>query len=307
MIGSKGNDEETTINFQVELTSYCDLTCGYCPNKDMERTRAFMSDEVFERILYQYILPYKEVNRFCTPTFIGHKDGEPLLNKRLPIHLAKVAAAAPDMNIDIYSHGLLLPTWAKRGQDFIEFLATLPNHVRYMMSYHPFNHDGSANYYNDTVKYLYGVLQNPPSNVEFITVSHKSKWVDEGLQIEWKRKWEGLPITVHSNCSLNPWTGRIEEEGTVQFNGCPYGDFGHWFFGATGNVIACCLDLEEEIVLGNVMVDHPVSMFEKTEAFYTNQRRRQAEGQHPDHEVCADCFGFKRSPADLIPLGVRTP
>lgn len=289
------------MNFQVELTSYCDLTCGYCPNKDMQRERKFMSDEVWDAILSLYIVPFRQVNAFTTPTFIGHKDGEPLLNKRLPERLRDIARVAPDMNIDIYSHGLMLPKWQQRGQDFIEFLASLPNHVRYLMSYHPRNHDDSVNDYSDTVKYLSKVLLDPPRNVEFITVSHKSRWVSEAAQESWRLAWVGLPITVHCNASLNPWTGLIQEEGTTRFNGCPYADFGHWFFGATGNVIACCLDLEEEIVLGNVLEDRPADIFNKTEDFYKEQHRiLEAKELHP-RGVCRDCFGQKRD--ELVQLG----
>ena len=260
----------------------------------MERKRAFMSESVWEMILYKYIVPYKNLNRFCTPTFIGHKDGEPLLNKQLPDRLRDVAAAAPDMNIDIYSHGLMLPAWAKRGQDSTEFLATLPNHVRYLMSFHPRNHDDSVNDYGPTIDYLHEVLRNPPRNVEFITVSHKSRWVSQLMQDSWRAEWEGLPITVHSNAAINPWTGLIDEEGTVQFNGCPYGDFGHMFFGATGNVIACCLDLEEEIVFGNVLRDTPADMVAKLEAFYADQRAGKVM-----YPVCANCFGKQRADVQL--------
>jgi sulfatase maturation enzyme AslB (radical SAM superfamily) len=276
------------MNFQVELTSHCDLTCGYCPNKDMQRKRAFMAQDVWEAILHEYIVPYRHINSFSPPTFIAHKDGEPLLNKRLPHHLRELSVVAPDMKIDIYSHGLMLPKWKNRGEDFIEFLATLPNNVRYMMSYHPYNHDGSVNVYSETIDYLRNVLRDPPKNVEFITVSHKSKWVTEELQTIWELMWEGYPITVHKNCHINPWTGRIEE-ATCHYNGCPYADFGHWFFGATGNIIACCLDLEEEIILGNVLHDSPGEMFFKTNAFYIDQR----EGRWK-HQVCADCYGEKR-------------
>lgn len=290
------------MNFQVELHNFCNFTCGYCPNKDMQRKREFMSDEVWRTILHQYIVPYKDKNRFCTPTFIGHKDSEPLIDKRLPIRLRELAAVCPDMNIDIYSNGVLLPKWAERGQDFIEFLSRLPNRVRYLMSFHPYNHDGSANDYTDTMMYLKQVLLHKPHNIEFITVSHRSKHVSVEIQEQWKKHWQGLPITVHCNAALNPWTGRIEEEGTVQFNGCPYGDFGHWFFGVTGNVIACCLDLEEEIILGNVLQDTAPRMFLLTEQFYDDQRKGKWK-----HQVCANCFGEKRKniPQELIPLGVR--
>lgn len=291
------------MNFQCELTSYCNLTCGYCPNRDMVRERSFMSDEVWDTILNSYIVPYKNVNNFSPPTFIPHKDGEPLLNKKFPDHLRSLSVVAPDMKIDIYSHGLMLPSLAKRGADLFEFLASLPNQVRYMMSYHPRNHDDTINDYESAVvPYLRGVLRNPPRNVEFITVSHKSKWVSEEMQDAWVSTWHGYPITVHKNSSINPWTGRMEDIATCHYNGCPYADFGHWFFGVTGNVIACCLDLEEEIILGNVMVNDPAEMFAVTEEFYAEQRRTLEDRRRVNHPVCANCFGQQRS--DLVQLGV---
>lgn len=292
------------MNFQVELTSYCDLSCGYCPNRDMERKREFMADNVWNKILHEYIVPYRYVNAFCPPTFIPHKDGEPLLNKRLPDRLRDIASVCPDMKVDIYSHGLMLPKWRDRGQDFIQFLSTLPNNIRYMMSYHPLNHDYSVNYYEDTIRYMQDVLKSPPPNIEFITVSHKSKWVSDDTQRAWSKCWEGLPITVHANCSINPWTGRMEDIATCQYNGCPYSDFGHWFIGVTGNIVACCLDLEEEIVLGNVLHHDAKQMFHKTEAFYAEQRNILEQKRKVNHPVCANCFGQKRDDVELVQLGL---
>lgn len=293
------------MNFQIETTSICSLTCSYCPNKDMIRKREFMTMDVWKTIIDEYVVPYRHINAFCPPTLIPHKDGEPLLNKQQIEMLRYASDRVPDMNIDTYSHGLMLPKWRERGQDFIAFLGSLPNKCRYLMSFHPFNHDGSSNEYAHTILYLQEVLRDPPRNVEFITVSHKSKWVSEQMQAWWKEQWKGLPITVHNNCAINPWTGRIEE-ATCAYNGCPYSDFGHWFFGVTGNIIACCLDLEEEIILGNVMRDDPAEMFERTSAFYMEQRRiLEAKELHP-RGVCRNCYGQQRDdvPAALIPLGV---
>lgn len=297
------------MNFQIELTSYCDLSCGYCPNHDMQRRRSFMNDETWEAILCRYITPYRHHNKFSPPTFIPHKDGEPLLNKRLHDRLRDVATMAPDMKIDIYSHGLLLPKWRERGQDFIDFLASLPNQSRYMMSFHPTNHDYTANDYGPVILYLKEVLRHrKPANVEFITVSHRSKWVSENVQEAWRREWEGLPITVHCNTHINPWTGLMEDVATCHYDGCPYADFGHWFFGATGNVIACCLDLEEEIVLGNVLRDDPAEMFARTEAFYVEQRRLKEAGSLHPRGVCRNCFGQRREdvPLNLMQLGMMS-
>lgn len=289
------------MNFQCELHNFCNFTCGYCPNKDMQRERQFMSDEVWGTILNRYIVPYRHHNSFCPPTFIGHKDSEPLIDRKLPSRLRDLAAAAPDMKVDIYSNGVLLPKWQSRGEDFIDFLASLPVQVRYMMSYHPLNHDGTANDYVPTIRYLAEKLQSPPPNVEFISVSHRSKWVTEEMQDVWVRTWAGWPITVHKNCSINPWTGRMEDQATCHYNGCPYSDFGHWFFGTTGNVIACCLDLEEEIILGNVLEDNPEEMFARTADFYAEQRRILAEQELHPRGVCRNCFGQKRD--NLVQIG----
>ena len=209
------------------------------------------------------------------------------------------------MHVDIYSHGLMLPKWRDRGQDFFDLLARLPNRVRYMMSYHPRNHDDSVNDYYEVVRYLSGILLDPPANVEFVTVSHRSRWVSEDMQESWRLTWAGLPITVHKNCSINPWTGLMEDQATCHYDGCPYADFGHWFFGATGNIIACCMDLEEEIVLGNVLRDNPAEMFDKTSAFYERQRQIHEDKGKVDHQVCANCFGQKREDS-LVQLGVAT-
>lgn len=274
----------------------------------MKRQRSFMNDEVFDVILHQYVVPYKHINAFCPPTFIGHKDGEPLLNKALPRRLSSLAEVAPDMKIDIYSHGLMLPKWRERGQDFFTFLAKLPNKVRYMMSYHPHNHDDSVNDYTPVVGYLKNVLRDPPKNVEFITVSHLSKWTTQETQEAWRETWQpeidrGV-LTVHANCSINPWTGLMEDVATCHYNGCPYADFGHWFFGATGNVIACCMDLEEEIIFGNVLYNSPVDMFQKTQDFYAEQRRiLESKELHP-RGVCRNCFGQKRDTTELVQLGM---
>ena len=163
-----------TINFQCELTSLCNLTCGYCPNRLMKRKKEFMSDTVWHNILHHYMIPYHNENRFCPPTFIPHKDGEPLLVKNIQQRIKDVADHLPSMSISIYSHGLMLPILAKKGKDFIDFLSSISNPCRYLMSYHPYNHDGSVNDYSDVISYLRNVLENKPANVEFITVITRS-------------------------------------------------------------------------------------------------------------------------------------
>ncbi len=296
------------MNFQCELHNYCNFTCGHCVYKDMERKKQFMSDEVWRAVLHRYIVPYQRVNLNAghNPTFIGHNMTEPLIDRKLASRLKDVSDACPNMNLDIYSNGVLLPAWAKRGEDFFEFLGGLPNRCRYLMSFHPVNHDDSVNDYTEAFAYMHNILRNPPRNVEIIMVAHLTNKTTKEKLLAWKDTWlpeiERGVLTVHANVGLNPWTGRITEPGTVEFHGCPYGDFGHLFIGVTGNIISCCMDLEEEIVHGNVLVDDPDAMMAKLTDFYAEQRRIQQERTGLRHSVCANCFGLPK-PAELVQIG----
>jgi hypothetical protein len=94
----------------------------------------------------------------------------------------------------------------------------------------------------------------------------------------------------------------MEDIATCHFGECPYDDFGHWFFGVTGNVVACCLDLEEEIVLGNVLHNTARDLFVRTEAFYAEQRRiLEAKERHPLN-TCRNCFNQPRD-IELVQVG----
>jgi len=266
----------------------------------MERKRQFMTDEVWDTILNKYVVPYKHVNSYLNnPTLIPHKDGEPLLNKNLSSLLSRAAKLVPDMGISIYSHGLLL----KRS--FIEFLGSLPNPTRLLVSFHFFNYDGTENDYTSTTEVLKDCVHNyKPDNLEVIFVSHLVPPMTSDRLNKWKDSWDKEvstgKLTVHANVAINPWTGLIEN-ATVHHGGCPYNDFHSMFFGATGNVIACCMDLEEEIVFGNVMKDDPEKMVGTVRAFYAAQKRREV-----NHKVCYDCFGIPKQQVDLIQLsGVK--
>lgn len=263
----------------------------------MERKGQYMSREVFDTILNRYILPYKDMNKFCPPTVIPHKDGESTLHKDYDAYIKAISDADPSLKIDIYTHGLTLP----KKSGFLEFLGSLPSQLRMLLSFHFYNGDGSANNYGPTDRLLRHYLDHDkwPRNVELILTSHIIKPMTAERLAGWKETWQhyidqGRISAVHANVSINPWAGRMEDVATCHYNGCPYADFGHFFFGVTGNIIACCLDLEEEIILGNVMDDDPADMFLKTEAFYAEQRKILEEKRRVAHPVCANCYGQKR-------------
>lgn len=270
------------MNFQIETTSHCDLTCVECPNRMMERKRQFIDPVVWERIIDAYVVPFRSINaNYNPPTLIPHKDGEPLLNKNLSRLLSYAAGRVPDMNVDVYSHGLRLTL------DFVRFLGSLPNRCRLLLSFHFLNHDGTRNDYAEASQVIRDAIHGRPGNLEIILATHRVPGVTDQELEEWRQSWSGLGVTVATNGVINPWTGLIDLPGTLKFNQCPYDDFSHMFFGVTGNVVACCMDLEEEIVFGNVMADDPDAMLAVVRDFYAAQARREAK-----HSVCNNCFGL---------------
>ena len=289
------------MNFQAETVSFCDLTCSECPNWMMKRKRHLMSPEIWDTILRKYVVPYHRLNEHLgPPTLIPHKDGEPLLNKNLPSFLKSASDLLPELRINIYSHGLLLK------HSFLDFLWSLPNKVTLLISFHFHNHDGTYNDYKKTTDLLQTVFSGrkvTDQNVEFVLTSHLIAPMTSARLLEWKEMWrpwidEGK-VTVHANVSINPWTGLMKDVATCQHHGCPYSEFGHMFFGATGNVIACCMDLEEEIVFGNVLKDDPEEMVAKVREFYAAQKHGK-----PLYSVCNDCYGLPREEKQgLLQLG----
>lgn len=252
----------------------------------MARPRKFIDRSVWDAIFERYVIPFKDWNAHQSrPTIIPHKDGEPLLNKNLP-SLLESARRVPSMAVDIYTHGLLLT------KEFVTFLGKLPNKARLLITFHFVNHDGSENDYSKANQVIRWALDHRPKNLEIILVTHVTDGVPLDRLLGWQAAW-GSVATV--NKDINPWTGRISDSNAVTHGHCPYDSFNHVFFGVTGNVVACCMDLEEELVFGNVMTDEPLAVMERLRDFYAAQKRRELRS-----DLCNNCFGVPK----LHQLGV---
>jgi radical SAM protein with 4Fe4S-binding SPASM domain len=229
----------------------------------MVRPRKYMSQAVFDRLLESYIAPMQ------FNTVIPHKDGEPLLHPSFEAMFKAIAGASRASKIDIYTNGLMLT------KDMVKVFASVPNKVWLLITFHQVNRDGSRNDYSALEYMLVDVLPGLSGlNVEIILVTHPLDQIEYERAKEWQAKWlnrkrsEKALIDVHVNRQINPWTGLIEHPNCVSFEGCPYADGNHFFVGVTGNVIPCCMDLEEEIVLGNIMKNDPDEICEARDKFY---------------------------------------
>ena len=274
------------MNIQIELSSVCNLKCIECPQRLMKRERQFMSKEVFNRVLeYICMIPDERKTKGYPPTLILHKDGEPLLHPDIRYFIRQISDARPDYRFNIYTNGLELT------EDFIEFIESLPNETRILISYHFFNGDGKRNEYSHIDHLLERCFRKDFRKIEFILTSHVNRFCSEEFLKKWqsdlleKTKDAKTKPVVAYNTHINPWTDLIHEENTVTFEGCPYMDFGHLFIGVTGNVLPCCMDLEEELVQGNIMTDPYNVIFSRLERFY--ERLQQKRNLEP---LCLKCM-----------------
>lgn len=117
--------------YQIELTSYCDMKCSYCPHPEMERGKGHMSPETLaECIAY--------AKKMGQTRLVVHHFGEPLLHPHLKERLLQIAHAG--MEIEFSTNGLLLE---KR----LPMLLEIPGKIIITLSMHQWADQPSEQYF----------------------------------------------------------------------------------------------------------------------------------------------------------------
>lgn len=271
-------------HIQVELTNSCNLACMECPHRVMKRPMQSMEEEVFQRFIS--IVEKFEAEQ-PLGTIILHKDGEPLLCRSFEDYFARIAEKTA-AKIDLYTNGYLLTA------DKVAYMAQSAqrNKIWILISFHNFRYDGFRYDLTKVEENLKACLEVDAPNVEFIISMHKLDLTDEQWTQDFYIKWTNVSIqnpklkAVHVNTCINHWAGRIEQKQEMaNYVACPYMDASHMFIGVSGNVLPCCIDMEEEIIFGNILHDDLSEIMEKREKFY-----KQHEAREVPHELCSKCL-----------------
>ena len=88
----------------IEISTFCNRTCYYCPNLLEETPVEFMAEETFHEIIDQL----KEIN--YSGIILYHFYNEPLLDKRLPNFIRYVKTNLPNCVSRVVSNGDFLST-----------------------------------------------------------------------------------------------------------------------------------------------------------------------------------------------------
>ncbi len=269
-------------HLQVELTNYCNLACVECPHRMMERPLQHMEYDVFSKVI-------ELIKSHNFHTIILHKDGEPLMHPKF-IEYFELIAYHTKAKLDLYTNAYLLrKDMFKR---MCEAISPNKNKLWVLVTFHMHKYDGSRYEYEKAEKNVMDCLEFRWPNVQFVLASHKTDFTSEDEMKKWYVRWQNVATeydnieNVHANTHISPWGGRIEQkEGMVHYYTCPYGDSAHFFIGSTGNIIPCCIDLDEEIVFGNILTDDLKEVENKRQLFYKTIMQDNVE-----FELCRKCL-----------------
>jgi sulfatase maturation enzyme AslB (radical SAM superfamily) len=107
--------------YTLEITSYCNMYCSYCPQPKMQRPKGHMSSETLEKCIS--IFKVRPNNN----RLVIHHFGEPLMHPKLEERLLQIAEA--DLDIEFSTNGLLL-------EDGLPMLLSIPAKIVITLSVH---------------------------------------------------------------------------------------------------------------------------------------------------------------------------
>lgn len=129
---SRDSDAGQFFIYQVELSSYCNMQCSYCPHPGMRREKGFMSEEVLDACV-------DRVKAQKGTRIVLHHFGEPLLHPQLRERLQRVARSGLGMQLSTNSLSL------DRCWDI---LVGIPAEITVMISVHRWVKKAEQDYLN---------------------------------------------------------------------------------------------------------------------------------------------------------------
>ena len=251
----------------VEITNICNLNCSFCPKTN--RPKKFMTIEEFDRITDE-ISPL--TNIICL-----HLMGEPLLHP----HLKEIFEICKKKNLNVYltTNGTLI----KQNLDLLKTGCA----TRISVSLHSFeandNFGSLDNYLENAICSCKEIAKNSKTCIEFRlwneSIDKDAKNIlnkkiiekinsafNTNLVVQNLQQRISLTDTIYiSFADAFEWPIRTEhkEKNSIKF--C-YGLRSHFGILCDGTVVACCLDSEGKLALGNIFKSNISDILNTTRA-----------------------------------------
>ncbi len=240
----------------VEITNICNLDCSFCPKNS--RPKRFMTVEEFDKITDE-ISP-------LTNTICLHLMGEPLLHPNIS-QIFEICNAK-NLKVHLTTNGTLI----KQNLDLLKSGCA----KKISVSLHSFEANNNANslqnYLQDTLSSCKQIAENSPTYIEFRLWNESSdesaknslnkkilEVIDKTfntnlLTMELQRNTRITDKIILSLADVFEWPINTEHKAKNSVKFC-YGLRSHFGILCDGTVVACCLDGEGKLALGNIFED----------------------------------------------------
>lgn len=264
------------MNLQIELSTICNWDCDYCPRPYLTREKEFIYYATFYRAIDTFIEE--------TTTLILSKDGEPLMHPLFK-ELFTYATSKYSGKIDIYTNGVYLT------EDIVDILGAVTNNVNIFVTDHTISRTGTQDPTKTLLNFTNAVSKNY-SNLSFSLTKHAFNGETEEDQT-WLSSWRAYKTTnsnvvaIHLNTHKNSWAGFVD---TQLADSCPFMEYEFVGVGITGNVTMCCLDLNEELIAGNILTDSKIDILESRNKYRALITHSNIKNIKPCNRCIVNCI-----------------
>lgn len=280
----------------VELTNSCTLDCIGCPRRIMTRSTGFMSEEVFNRAIDQ--IQAESITKFICL----HHFGDSLLHPKL-LEFASYARSR-GMNSEVSTKGCILTE--KLAQKLARSDLSLIKFSFYGTDEESFNRYQRNGDYKQTMRNIDQFLKMKHKPLVMIELLVSPATPKEGIE-EFLKKWEGkveyigrkeMHGWIGDDKEINSFIGPVKEERKPCFSLW----VGNLSILYNGDVVPCCQDYDGKYVLGNIMEEDLLSM-------WNNERMRKLRYLHLNGErhkidLCRKC-SQGHSFFGILKLGIK--
>ncbi|NOU18130.1 MAG: radical SAM protein [Bacteroidales bacterium] len=226
-------------SLDVEISTYCNIKCKFCPRSSITRSKGIMTMEMFQQ-LYEWI----PVNMGIT--FSGM--GEPLMNTSV----VEFVRMLKKKNIKVFlkSNGLLLtPDTLKALIEAEIFHIQISLITGEKTNFEDFEKSSDFQLLKSNLEHTLA-FKNPPISLSAV----QSEDISNTNSIHKFAQLLNLPLFINKLHSRGGELYSIKEETAKDVNNSfceifPYISFITW----DGNILSCCHDVRGKSILGNIL------------------------------------------------------
>ena len=270
-LAKDGYKHKVPLNVDIELTSYCNLACGFCPHSNGFNDKGDM-DIVLARLIVSQCI------EIGVPAIKFNLRGEPTLYKQLPQLIGQAMSGGileTMINTNANCHYEILESCMEAGLS--KMIISLDANSQYT-----YDNIRGGNYFK-VVSNLEKLSEKYGNRIKVQFVESK---VNSHEKDDFFSKWNGYGIETRiSKCTDRGGALGDKLSGKRKYCGQPTQRMAILY---DGTVINCCSDWNRRYPIGNA---NEQTIFAIWHSVLSNQLKNDLlDGKHNDYNHCKNCF-----------------